>query len=169
MLKLCDMEDTVRYYRPHYLFLRPFYLSTPPPSLPHTLHSFITPSLFPQDFVIYLLGGSSTVIVRHRGDGEVSKVDVQLSGPDIQPRHCCLRRRGNGSSTWLRPFGCAVATRNGEAVSEEAELGSGDVIGLGGHYLFLFKDPTGLVTPPQVCTVRLDTRPEMKTHTDASI
>ncbi|XP_046888504.1 ras-associating and dilute domain-containing protein-like [Hypomesus transpacificus] len=102
-----------------------------------------------QDFVIYLLGGSSTVIGRHRGDGEVSKVDVQLSGPDIQPRHCCLRRRGNGSSTWLRPFGCAVATRNGEAVSEEAELGSGDVIGLGGHYLFLFKDPTGLVTPPQ--------------------
>ena len=107
----------------------------------------------PQDFVIYLLGGSSTVIGRHSGDGEVTKVDVQLSGPDIQPRHCCLRRRGNGSSIWLRPFGCAVVTRNGENMSEEAELGGGDVIGLGGHYLFLFKDPTGLVTPPQVCEI----------------
>uniref|UniRef100_A0A8C7L456 Uncharacterized protein n=1 Tax=Oncorhynchus kisutch TaxID=8019 RepID=A0A8C7L456_ONCKI len=105
-------------------------------------------SLFfsPQDFVIYLLNGSSTLIGRCGGeDKERSKVDFPLSAPDILPLHCCLCRHDHndkGSTVRLRPFHSAMVTRNGETLSKEAELSPGDVIGMGRHYLFLFKDPT---------------------------
>ncbi len=34
-----------------------------------------------------------------------------------------------------------MVTRNGEVLRKEVQLSPGDVIGLGQHYLFLFKDP----------------------------
>ena len=41
----------------------------------------------------------------------------------------------------LHPCPNALVTRNGEVLSKEVQLNPGDVIGLGQHYLFLFKDP----------------------------
>ncbi|XP_024243667.2 ras-interacting protein 1-like isoform X2 [Oncorhynchus tshawytscha] len=107
-----------------------------------------------QDFVIYLLNGSSTLIGRCGGeDKERSKVDFPLSAPDILPLHCCLCRHDHndkGSTVRLRPFHSAMVTRNGETLSKEAELSPGDVIGMGRHYLFLFKDPTAWVVMQKV-------------------
>ncbi|KAM9410951.1 ras-interacting protein 1-like isoform 3-T3 [Salvelinus alpinus] len=108
-----------------------------------------------QDFVIYVLNGSSTLIGRCSGkDKERSKVDFPLSAPDILPLHCCLCRHDHNdkgcSTVRLRPFHSAMVTRNGETLSKEAELSPGDVIGMGRHYLFLFKDPTAWVVMQKV-------------------
>eukprot|EP00063_Salmo_salar_P060219 XP_014035054.1 PREDICTED: ras-interacting protein 1-like isoform X1 [Salmo salar] len=108
-----------------------------------------------QDFVIYLLNGSSTLIGRCSGeDKERSKVDFPLSAPDILPLHCCLCRYDNNdkgcSTVRLRPFHSAMVTRNGETLSKEAGLSPGDVIGMGRHYLFLFKEPTAWVVMQKV-------------------
>ncbi|XP_061906349.1 ras-associating and dilute domain-containing protein-like isoform X4 [Entelurus aequoreus] len=124
-----------------------------------------------QDFLIYLLAGGSTVLGGCRdGDGddeESMKVDVLLYAPDVLPQHCRVRRldadgEPGRMATVLTPFHGAPVTRNGSVLKEESELRPGDLVGLGEHYLFLFKDPTGpagpLHTPPWVSRLcpRLD-------------
>ncbi|XP_077414805.1 ras-associating and dilute domain-containing protein-like isoform X2 [Vanacampus margaritifer] len=99
-----------------------------------------------QDFVIYLLSGSSTVLGRcgeHRAgeDEERLKVDILLFAPDVLPRHCRVRRLD--AATVLKPLHGALVTKNGAPLKEEVELHPGDLVGLGEHYLFMFKDPTG--------------------------
>ncbi|KAK6301783.1 hypothetical protein J4Q44_G00278360 [Coregonus suidteri] len=125
----------------------------PPQDYPYLL--LLQGYSYRQDFVIYLLNVSSTLIGRCSGeDKERSKVDFLLSAPDILPRHCCLCRHDNNdkgcSTVWLRPLHSAMVTRNGETLSKEAELSPGDVIGIGRHYLFLFKDPTAWVVMQKV-------------------
>ncbi|KAJ8413728.1 hypothetical protein AAFF_G00082350 [Aldrovandia affinis] len=116
-----------------------------------------------QDFVIYLMSGMTTIFGRcseHSTGEDVErlKVDILLSAPDILPQHCCVRRleataQGDGrrTVTLLKPLHGAPVTRNGAPLKDEAELRPGDLIGLGEHYLFMFKDPTAAVacqTPP---------------------
>ncbi|XP_014869183.1 PREDICTED: ras-associating and dilute domain-containing protein-like isoform X2 [Poecilia mexicana] len=111
-----------------------------------------------QDFVIYLMSGSSTIFgyCKEHSTGEDEerlKVDILLFAPDVSPQHCCVRRLDSNSQsssgkqrktvTLLRPLHGAPVTRNGFLLDEEVELNPGDLIGLGKHYLFLFKDPTG--------------------------
>ncbi|KAB5553930.1 hypothetical protein PHYPO_G00044310 [Pangasianodon hypophthalmus] len=107
-----------------------------------------------QDFVIYLMSGNSCVFgccAGHGEDGEQLKVDVVLYAPDVLPQHCCVqhldvpRTQADGSrrtSTLLKPLHGASVTHNGVQLKGEAELFPGDLIGLGQHYLFMFKDPT---------------------------
>ncbi|KAL7850577.1 hypothetical protein SRHO_G00199260 [Serrasalmus rhombeus] len=107
-----------------------------------------------QDFVIYLMSGNSCVFGcygEHSEDMERLKVDVLLYAPDVLPQHCCVRRldapnppsEGNRRTlTLLQPLHGAPITRNGVPLKSEAELFSGDLVGLGQHYLFMFKDPT---------------------------
>uniref|UniRef100_A0A3B3YWW9 Uncharacterized protein n=1 Tax=Poecilia mexicana TaxID=48701 RepID=A0A3B3YWW9_9TELE len=110
------------------------------------------------DFVIYLMSGSSTIFgyCKEHSTGEDEerlKVDILLFAPDVSPQHCCVRRLDSNSQsssgkqrktvTLLRPLHGAPVTRNGFLLDEEVELNPGDLIGLGKHYLFLFKDPTG--------------------------
>ncbi|XP_030645942.1 ras-associating and dilute domain-containing protein-like [Chanos chanos] len=109
-----------------------------------------------QDFVIYLMSRSSCVFgscSEHFAaeDEEGLKVDVLLFGPDILPLHCCVRRTENPSDpsegarrshTLLRPYDGAAVTHNGNLLKNEARLSPGDLIGMGQHYLFMFKDPT---------------------------
>lgn len=45
----------------------------------------------------------------------------------------------------LCPYEDAIVTRNGELLKKEVQLYPGDVIAVGKHYLFLFKDPLALV------------------------
>ncbi|KAJ8363763.1 hypothetical protein SKAU_G00125940 [Synaphobranchus kaupii] len=111
-----------------------------------------------QDFVIYLMSGMTTIFGRcseHSTGEDVErlKVDILLSAPDVLPQHCCVRRleapaQGDGKRTvtLLKPLHDAPVTCNGAPLKDEAELRPGDLIGLGGHYLFMFKDPTAPVT-----------------------
>ncbi|XP_041829032.1 RA_Radil_like and Myo5p-like_CBD_Rasip1 domain-containing protein [Melanotaenia boesemani] len=122
-----------------------------------------------QDFVIYLMSGTTTIFgcCREHSNGEDEerlKVDILLFAPDVLPQHCCVRRlESNGQTsagehkktlTMLKPLHGAPVTRNGFLLKEEVELNPGDLVGLGKHYLFMFKDPTNvsgsLDTPPWV-------------------
>ncbi|KAM9425904.1 ras-associating and dilute domain-containing protein-like [Pholidichthys leucotaenia] len=100
-----------------------------------------------KDFIIYLLAGPDTVMGRRSDQEEGPNVDVRLFAADILPRHCCFSRRSIGGPAVLRPCRNAMVTRNGEVTRSEVSLDAGDVIGLGQHYLFLFKDPL-------VCTLK---------------
>lgn len=89
-------------------------------------------------------------------DEERLKVDILLFAPDVLPQHCCVRRLDSGSAgeprktlTLLKPLHGAPVTRNGALLSEEVELNPGDLVGLGKHYLFMFKDPTCSPGSPQ--------------------
>ncbi|XP_023249603.1 ras-interacting protein 1-like isoform X1 [Seriola lalandi dorsalis] len=117
-----------------------------------------------QDFVIYLMSGTTTIFgcCREHCNGEDEerlKVDILLFAPDVLPQHCCVRRLDshNQSSTgehrktltMLKPLHGAPVTRNGFLLKEEVELNPGDLVGLGKHYLFMFKDPTSTSGSPQ--------------------
>ncbi|XP_061567080.1 ras-associating and dilute domain-containing protein-like isoform X1 [Cololabis saira] len=120
-----------------------------------------------QDFVIYLMSGTTTIFgcCREHSNGEDEerlKVDILLFAPDVLPQHCCVRRLDSNiqtslgeqkkTLTMLKPLHGAPVTRNGFLLKEEVELNPGDLVGLGKHYLFMFKDPTSLSgslhTPP---------------------
>lgn len=115
-------------------------------------------SFHPQDLVIYSLSGSCTVFGQHLVQSDQEKerpaADVKLWAPDIKQQHCSVRHLEVGPAsdseqelkkraavTVLKPLHGAAVKRNGVSISEETKLQSGDVIGLGDHYLFMFKDP----------------------------
>uniref|UniRef100_A0A665WW31 Si:ch211-176g6.2 n=1 Tax=Echeneis naucrates TaxID=173247 RepID=A0A665WW31_ECHNA len=114
-----------------------------------------------QDFIIYLLLGLETLIGRKSDREDGSKPKILLFAADILQRHCCLRRRSTSGPMMLWPGQDAVVTRNGEVLRDEVQLNPGDVIGMGQHYLFLFKDPAALMHKVKL----LDTHVEM-TFTD---
>uniref|UniRef100_A0A8C8DQ47 Uncharacterized protein n=1 Tax=Oryzias sinensis TaxID=183150 RepID=A0A8C8DQ47_9TELE len=93
-----------------------------------------------QDFVIYLLAAPLVGVGRDTDDGP--KNDISLHAADILPQHCHFLRRRPGEPVVLRPSTDASVTKNGEVLRSDAPLSPGDVIGLGRHYLFLFKDPS---------------------------
>uniref|UniRef100_A0A8C9V8J3 Ras association and DIL domains 2b n=1 Tax=Scleropages formosus TaxID=113540 RepID=A0A8C9V8J3_SCLFO len=107
-----------------------------------------------QDFVIYLMTGPSTIFGRcseHSTGEDVERlnVDVPLAAPDVLPQHCCVRRvetpgggAGGKTLTLLRPLGHALVVHNGIPLKAETELHPGDLVRLGEHYMFMFKDPT---------------------------
>ncbi|KAK5851315.1 hypothetical protein PBY51_002118 [Eleginops maclovinus] len=94
-----------------------------------------------QDFVIYLLAGPKVLFGRQIDTEDKAKPDVLLFADDTLLRHCHFNRHGAGGPTMLSPCQDAVVTRNGEVLSRKVQLNPGDVIGMGQHYLFLFKDP----------------------------
>uniref|UniRef100_A0A3Q4HAI5 Ras-associating and dilute domain-containing protein-like n=1 Tax=Neolamprologus brichardi TaxID=32507 RepID=A0A3Q4HAI5_NEOBR len=94
-----------------------------------------------QDFVIYLLASPNIVVGQQSGHKEGSKADILLFATDILPRHCYFLRHSAVAPTVLCPCQDAVVTKNGKGLRNEEPLCSGDIIGLGQHYLFLFKDP----------------------------
>uniref|UniRef100_A0A3Q3VQJ3 Uncharacterized protein n=1 Tax=Mola mola TaxID=94237 RepID=A0A3Q3VQJ3_MOLML len=117
-----------------------------------------------QDFVIYLMSGTTTIFgcCREHCNGEDEerlKVDILLFAPDVLPQHCCVRRLDSNvptptgehrkTQTMLKPLHSAPVTRNGFLLKEEVELNPGDLVGLGKHYLFMFKDPTITSGSPQ--------------------
>lgn len=92
-----------------------------------------------QDFLVQVLSGASQVF----GGAEVVegvKVDVVLLAPDIQAWQCRVRRQE--AVTLLRPGKGAAVTHNGLPIQRETALLPGDLVGLGAHYLFMYKDPT---------------------------
>uniref|UniRef100_A0A480XGG9 Ras-interacting protein 1 n=1 Tax=Sus scrofa TaxID=9823 RepID=A0A480XGG9_PIG len=98
-----------------------------------------------QDFVVYVMtreqhvfgrGGNSSA----RGASPAPYVDTFLNAPDILPRHCTVRA-GPEPPAMVRPSRGAPVTHNGCLLLREAELHPGDLLGLGEHFLFMYKDP----------------------------
>ncbi len=83
---------------------------------------------------------------------------MNLWADDLLPEHCSVRRLDvtrpspSGTETRLKPLNRAKVKRNGAVIKHEVELQSGDVIALGDHYLFMYKDPTcpKVTTPTEV-------------------
>ncbi|MEE6483178.1 hypothetical protein FKM82_013460 [Ascaphus truei] len=99
-----------------------------------------------QDFVIYVMTRKKHLFGRaeksSRDKGPY--VDTFLSAPDILPRHCCVWRLdslGQKGIVRVRPYRGALITHNGGVLQREAELSTGDLLGLGEHFLFMYKDP----------------------------
>uniref|UniRef100_A0A8C2CY73 Si:ch211-176g6.2 n=1 Tax=Cyprinus carpio TaxID=7962 RepID=A0A8C2CY73_CYPCA len=103
-----------------------------------------------QDFVIYALINTCTVFGRHveqaHNETESDADRMNLWAPDLLPDHCRVTRGSaagrSGAETRLKPLNRAKVKRNGAVIKHEVELQSGDVIALGVHYLFMYKDPT---------------------------
>ncbi|XP_070401485.1 ras-associating and dilute domain-containing protein isoform X3 [Nothobranchius furzeri] len=98
-----------------------------------------------QDFIIYLLAAPLVVTGQHRAHEDKPKVDIPLYAGDICPTHCSFHRPTVGGPVVLCPQRDAGVTRNGEVLRNPVQLRPGDVIGLGRHYLFLFRDPSSLM------------------------
>ncbi|XP_030053621.1 ras-interacting protein 1 [Microcaecilia unicolor] len=100
-----------------------------------------------QDFVLYVMTRKQHLFGRaERTSREkcASYVDTFLQAPDILPRHCCVwlvESPGCGRVTRVRPYRGALVTHNGGVLQREAELSTGDLLGLGEHFLFMYKDP----------------------------
>uniref|UniRef100_A0A671QV11 Ras-associating and dilute domain-containing protein-like n=1 Tax=Sinocyclocheilus anshuiensis TaxID=1608454 RepID=A0A671QV11_9TELE len=113
-----------------------------------------------QDFVINALINSCTVFGRHveqpHNETESDGDRMNLWAPDLLPDHCSVTRASaagrSGTETRLKPLNRAKVKRNGAVIKHEVELQSGDIIALGDHYLFMYKDPTcpKVATPAEV-------------------
>ncbi|KAJ8287824.1 hypothetical protein COCON_G00004830 [Conger conger] len=116
-----------------------------------------------KDFVLYIMTGHTHVFgrkplprdrekdrERERKGRKQLKVDTFLSAPDLLIRHLLVRRDAalpgqDAKHALVRPFRGGAVSHNGVALYREAELKPGDLLGLGGHFLFLYRDPR--VTP----------------------
>ncbi|XP_064803741.1 ras-interacting protein 1-like isoform X1 [Oncorhynchus masou masou] len=119
-----------------------------------------------KDFVLYIMAGHTHVFgrkptmrerekdrERERKGKRPLKVETFLSAPDMLARHLLVRRDSAvpdapSGQALMRPFRGGVVTHNGEALYREAVLKPGDVIGIGAHFLFLYRDPRVTPTPP---------------------
>ncbi|XP_028984768.1 ras-interacting protein 1 isoform X2 [Betta splendens] len=124
-----------------------------------------------KDFVLYIMAAHVHVFgrkptlrekekdrERERKGKRPLKVDTFLSAPDLLPRHLLVRRdsavpEAPTGQALMRPFRGGVVTHNGVAVYRETALRPGDVIGLGDHFLFLYRDPRVTPAPPLALTL----------------
>jgi hypothetical protein len=93
-----------------------------------------------QDSLMHTLRGDRVKIGRDAALLEPS--DIALSSPDILPQHCMLHRADNTPKRWvLNTFDNAHVTINGCVVKNTIPLHFGDLISIGQHYVFIYKDP----------------------------
>ncbi|KAK7886348.1 hypothetical protein WMY93_025969 [Mugilogobius chulae] len=124
-----------------------------------------------KDFVLYIMTGHMHVFgrkptmkerekdrEREKKGKRPLKVDTFLSAPDLLARHLLIRRDSAVPETpsgqaLMRPFRGGAVTHNGVCVYRETVLKPGDVIGLGDHFLFLYRDPRVSPAPPLALTL----------------
>ncbi|XP_056301021.1 ras-interacting protein 1 isoform X2 [Pseudoliparis swirei] len=125
-----------------------------------------------KDFVLYIMAGHTHMFgrkptmrerekerERERKGMRPLKVDTFLSAPDLLARHLLVRRDSPVPDTptrqvaLMRPFRGGAVTHNGVALYRETVLQPGDVIGLGNHFLFLYRDPRVTPAPPPALTL----------------
>ncbi|CAH2319376.1 ras-interacting 1 [Pelobates cultripes] len=99
-----------------------------------------------QEFVIYVMTRKKHLFGRAEKSSrdKAPYVDTFLSAPDILPQHCCVWRldsSGQKNIVRVRPYRGALVTHNGGVLQREAEIHTGDLLGLGEHFLFMYKDP----------------------------
>ncbi|XP_020654634.3 ras-interacting protein 1 isoform X1 [Pogona vitticeps] len=111
-----------------------------------------------QEFVIHVMTRRRHIFgrpERRQAPDPSSYVDTFLNAPDILPRHCCVvssvppadpsQPRG---PAMVRPFRGASITHNGAPLHRQMELAPGDLLGMGQHFLFMYKDPRAPPAPP---------------------
>ncbi|XP_041062859.1 ras-associating and dilute domain-containing protein [Carcharodon carcharias] len=104
------------------------------------------------DCLVYRLDYEKVIV----GQTATAKPNICLSSPDIFSLHCKIRRikRSNKygrfveEQTILEPSPNACILVNCTPTEGPAELKHGDLVGFGQHYLFLFKDPSGVKKLP---------------------
>uniref|UniRef100_A0A8C6KFW5 Ras interacting protein 1 n=1 Tax=Nothobranchius furzeri TaxID=105023 RepID=A0A8C6KFW5_NOTFU len=124
-----------------------------------------------KDFVLYIMAGHTHVFgrkptvkerekdrERERKGKKPLKVDTFLSAPDLLIRHLLVRRdaavpEAATGQALMRPFRGGAVTHNGVALYRETVLKPGDVVGLGDHFLFLYRDPRVTPAPPLALTL----------------
>ncbi|XP_043852214.1 ras-interacting protein 1 [Dromiciops gliroides] len=119
------------------------YLIQPPSSRPYFL--MLKGYREAQEFVVYVMTREQHVFGQGGGSsgargGQAPHVDTFLNAPDILARHCTVRAGAEGPAH-VRPARGAAVTHNGGQLLRESELRPGDLLGLGEHFLFLYKDP----------------------------
>ncbi|XP_077980052.1 ras-associating and dilute domain-containing protein-like [Glandiceps talaboti] len=114
------------------------------------------------DLVLYVLNEQVSMIGQmQEDDDEENKPDVSLSAHDILPQHCWVCKKPANRNyrlieniedcamtVSLDPLALAKVTINGTLVTKETELKPGDLVAMGNHYVFLFKDPTTMKEIP---------------------
>ena len=106
------------------------------------------------DILFHRLDEQVTVLGCNSSQLEEGRVDIVLDDPDLLNQHCTLTKlveaRGSdvdsldydvGFVVTLEPHHKANVLINGLAIRESVTLQPGDLISVGEHYLFLFKDP----------------------------
>ena len=119
---------------------------------------------FRDDSVVYYLSeqitqvGSTEFTTSNANVNE--KTEVVLSGPDIKQQHCWIVKKTRSADkigengrrmsssvinelmVSIHPLAGAMVSLNGSPLTQPADLKTGDLIWLGQHYLFLYKDLT---------------------------
>ena len=130
-------------------------------------YAFVCPSIYPylltlrghdiqKDLVLYPLKSKTLTVGRIHRRSHVD--DIGLLADDILDLHCRIHLQtlpadtasglpGERRRYWYRlhveVFDRALVFVNGQQVERAASLQPGDLLGVGHHYLFLYKDPTG--------------------------
>ncbi|XP_076444119.1 uncharacterized protein LOC143282356 [Babylonia areolata] len=135
-----------------------------PPSDTEVKYACVCPSIYPylltlrgqdiqKDLVLYPLKSKTLNVGRHHKRSHAD--DIGLLADDVQDLHCRIHLKtlaGDPGSAPLRRywyclhvevFDRAVVFLNGVRVEGSATVQPGDLLGVGHHYLFLYKDPTG--------------------------
>ncbi|XP_043937474.1 ras-interacting protein 1 [Protopterus annectens] len=99
-----------------------------------------------EDFVVYVMTGKKHIFGKggKTASGQKERIDTYLTAPDILSRHCVIRQvrlPGKQYQMVVRPFRGACVTHNGGILLREAVLLPGDLVGMGEHFLFMYKDP----------------------------
>ena len=101
------------------------------------------------DYLLYPLAEQVTML------GSDEDVDICLAAPDIMPQHCWIFKKPTSDLTFnnsqdvnlkviLDPLPGAYIKVNSNTLVKPMDLSPGDIVCLGAHYIFLFKDPTTL-------------------------
>lgn len=97
-----------------------------------------------QDAVLHPISRSTSIIGSSVDEDECS---MQLFAPDILPQHCWVCKVYESEEDFeykcisLAPFPGASVRINDVDITKKTNIRPGDLISLGGYYVFLFKDP----------------------------
>ena len=106
-----------------------------------------------REFLIYRLIEDVTAVGRENVQNGIgsNRHNITLTGPDILPVHCLIHQRITESTnhltdeemqTWLEPTPNAHIALNGGKIDSPNIILPGDLLSIGSHHLFLFKDPS---------------------------
>lgn len=97
------------------------------------------------DSVLHTISRTTSIIGRSEDE---DKCNIRLYAPDVLAQHCwvCQVYDEENETEYkcisLAPFPGAEVRINEEDITQKTNIKAGDIITLGQHYIFLFKDPT---------------------------
>lgn len=98
-----------------------------------------------RDAVLHLITNATSIV----GSSEdKDKCTIRLYAPDVHQQHCwvCKEYDTDNETKYkyisIAPFPGAYVRVNDKEISSKVNIFTGDIITIGQHYIFLFKDPT---------------------------